>query len=167
MHPRPSAQELRTFFVTFVTAGRRPLFQVDRNVAMLVRLFASDRERGRYQLHAWVAMPDHAHLLMTPAQDVSLEKAVQFVKGGFSFQLKSGRDVWQRGFTEHRIKDAEDFERHAEYIAQNPVRAHLAASSREYAWSYLSYPESVGPMPGHFRDSGAKAPFVAGRDSVA
>ena len=112
-------------------------------------------------------MPDHVHLIMTPAQDVSLEKAVQFIKGGFSFQLKSRSDVWQRRFTEHRIEDAEDFERHAEYIAQNPVRARLAASSREYAWSHLSYPGSVAPMPEHFKHSGAEAPFATGRNSVA
>jgi putative transposase len=141
------------FFVTFVTAGRRPLFQVERNAALLVKLFASDCERCRYQLHAWVAMTDHVHLIMTPAQDVSLEKAIQFIKGGFSFQSKSRSDVWQRGFAEHRIGDVRDFELHAEYIAQNPVRAGPAGSSREYAWSHLPYPESVAPMPGHFQHS--------------
>jgi putative transposase len=34
-------------------------------------------------------MPDHVHVLLTPAHDVSLEKALQFMKGGFSFRLKS------------------------------------------------------------------------------
>jgi len=33
-------------------------------------------------------MPDHFHLLITPAHEVSLEKAVQLIKGGFSFRAK-------------------------------------------------------------------------------
>jgi hypothetical protein len=32
---------------------------------------------------------------------------------------------------------------------------------------HLLCPDSVGHVPEHFKDSGAKAPFVAGRDSVA
>jgi putative transposase len=86
-------------------------------------------------------------LLVTPAEDVSLEKTIQFIKGGFSFRLKSGREVWQRGYTEHRIQDAEDFERHVEYIAQNPVRAGLGV---DYARSHVMHPELVDPRPEHF-----------------
>jgi len=66
--PRLAPQELRTFFVTFVTAERRPIFQAEKNATLLIDLFASDRARGRYQLHAWVIMPDHIHLLLTPAR---------------------------------------------------------------------------------------------------
>jgi len=142
-----SPQELRTFFITFVTADRRSIFQVARNASLLMDVFRSDRQKGRYCLHGWVVMPDHVHLLLTPAEDIPLEKAIQFIKGGFSFQLSSGREVWQRGYTEHRIQDAEDFERHVEYIAQNPVRARFRVN---YTWSYLMHPELVDPMPGHF-----------------
>jgi putative transposase len=137
-----SPQELRTFFVTFVTAERRSLFQVERNADLLLDVLRSDKEKRRYCLHAWVVMPDHVHLLLTPAEDVALEKAIQFVKGGFSFRLGSGREVWQRGYTEHRIQDAEDFEGHVEYIAQNPVRAGLGVD--------VGHPALVDPRPGHF-----------------
>jgi putative transposase len=147
MDARSSPQELRTFFVTFVTAQRRSLFQVDRNVELLLDVLRSDREKGRYCLHAWVAMPDHVHLLVTPAEDVSLEKAIQFMKGGFSFRLKSGREVWQRGYTEHRIQDAVDYDRHVEYIVRNPVRAGLG---HDYAWCHLKRPDLVDPRPEHF-----------------
>jgi putative transposase len=140
-------QELRTFFVTFVTAERRAVFQASRNAELLLEVFRSGREKGRHSLHAWVVMPDHVHLLLTPAEQVSLEKAIQFVKGGFSFRLKSGREVWQRGYTEHRIRDSEDFERHVSYIAENPVRAGLGV---DYPWSSLVHPELVDPRPAHF-----------------
>jgi putative transposase len=147
MDARSSPQEFRTFFVTFVTAQRRSIFQVDRNVELLLDVLRSDREKRRYCLHAWVVMPDHVHLLLTPAVDVPLEKAVQFIKGGFSFRLKSVREVWQQGYTEHRIQDADDFERHVEYIVQNPVRAGLGD---DYAWSHLKHPKLIDPRPVHF-----------------
>ena len=76
-------------------------------------------------------MPDHFHLLITPA--VPLERSVQFVKGGFSHRVKkelgSGAEVWRRGFSDHRIRDAEDFERHGEYVRMNPVRARLVGDA--------------------------------------
>ena len=39
-------------------------------------------------------MPDHIHLLLTPAQEVSIEKAMQFIKGNFSFHLRSAFDAF-------------------------------------------------------------------------
>jgi len=101
-----TSQEHRTFFVTTVTWGRRSLFQVERNAHLMLEIFRSDRQKQRYQLHAFVLMPDHLHLLLTPGPEISLEKSVQYIKGGFSFRLKTAREVWQRGFTEHRIQDA-------------------------------------------------------------
>ena len=46
------------------------------------------RGQGRYLLHEFVVMPDHFHLIVTPAADVPLEKAGQYIKGGFSFRAK-------------------------------------------------------------------------------
>ena len=74
------------------------------------------RKQNRFALHAFVIMPDHLHLLITPAPDVSLEKALQFIKGGFSFRLKSNREVWERGFNEVQIRSAEKFEACKRYI---------------------------------------------------
>jgi hypothetical protein len=60
-------------------------------------------------------MPDHFHLLITVGSVISVEKAVQFIKGGFAF--RAGRElgfsapVWQRGFSEIRVSDCEAFER--------------------------------------------------------
>lgn len=79
-------------------------------------------------------MPEHVHLLITPQK--SLERAVQLIKGGYSrefgLQFGSKKEIWQRGFADHRIRDAEDFETHREYIHQNPVKRGLVASAAEY-----------------------------------
>src|SRR5271156_2583959 len=97
-------QEVRTFFVTTVCANRRRLFQVASNAQLLLDILQANRIKGHYQLHAFVVMPDHIHLLLTPAKDISIERAMQFIKGGFSFQLKSKLGAWQPGFTLRRIE---------------------------------------------------------------
>jgi len=69
-------------------------------------------------------MPDHLHLLITPALDVSLEKAMQFIKGNFSYRLgkEAKVKVWLESFTNHSVRDAEDYEKHRSYIQLNPMR---------------------------------------------
>src|SRR5271169_1073831 len=124
-----------TFFVTSVTTQRRTLFQTTTAAELLIDVFLHYRAQGKYQLHDLVIMPDHFHALITPAMEISLERTVQFIKGGFSFRLKSRFPVWQASFTNHRIRHAEDFEQHREYIRMNPVRAGLVRTPEEYPYS--------------------------------
>src|SRR6516165_8912679 len=114
---RLAPQEVRTFFVTAVTWQRPALFRAETMARLFLDTLASYRDQGRFLLHEFVLMPDHFHLLLTPAPEVSLEKALQLLKGGFSFRVKrelgSSAEIWQQGFTEHRVRSAEDYERHA------------------------------------------------------
>ncbi|MGA8298027.1 MAG: transposase [Terriglobales bacterium] len=125
----------RTFFITSVTAQRKTLFQHTSAAEMLLETILDYRAQGRYRLHDLVIMPDHFHATITPAPEISLERAVQFIKGGFSFRLKSRLPVWQASFTNHRIRDDEDFDGHREYIRMNPVRAGLVRKQEEYPYS--------------------------------
>jgi putative transposase len=99
------------------------------------------RERV-YALHAFVLMPEHFHILLTPAEDQTLERAVQFIKGGSARAMGKERHlqfpVWQRGFSDHRIRDAVDYGYHLRYIEQNPVRKSFATQPGEYRWSSAS-----------------------------
>jgi putative transposase len=95
-------------------------------------------------------MPDHVHLLLTPAPDVSLEKAVQYIKGGFSFRLRSKLDVWERGYDSRRITDIHDYITHNGYIHQNPIRARLVTEPGCYAFSSANATHSSDPTPSHF-----------------
>lgn len=123
-----------TFFVTTATYNRRRLFQVEANALLLIETLHRYRKQGNYKLHAFVVMPDHIHLLITP-ETVSLERAIGLIKGGFSRRLASKLPVWQRGFTDHRIRDEGDLEVRRTYIHQNPVRAHLAETADAYQYS--------------------------------
>ncbi len=101
--------------------------------------------RGRaYLLHEYVLMPEHFHILITPT--VTLERAVQFLKGGFSFRAKkelgSSMEIWQRGFSDHRIRDAEDFRVHIDYVYRNPVGRKLVERASHYPYC-SAFPCSV------------------------
>ena len=106
---------------------------------MFVESLLGYREQGHYALHAFVLMPEHFHVLITPAEGVTLERAAQFIKGGSAHRMREERKlafpVWQRGFTDHRIRDFDDYQIHVRYIEQNPVKRGIAGSAREYAWS--------------------------------
>src|SRR5689334_17572277 len=144
-------QELRTFFVTSVTHQRRSLFQTDRMSNLLLNVLKENVRRSRFQLHEFVIMPNHFHLLLTPAHEVSLERAVQFIKGGFSYRAKKELDypweVWERSFTDQRIKDAEEYQRYGNYILQNPTRAGLCTAAEEYPYSSASSKIELDPCP--------------------
>lgn len=147
-------QELRTFFVTAVTANRRRLFQTNANAQLLLNLFNEDRAKNRYQLHAFVIMPDHIHLLLTPSPEVSIEKAMQFIKGGFSFRLQSKLNVWQSGYTKRRIEDAQDYANHTTYIHENPVSARFCERVEDFRYSSASGTFPLDPVPAHLKIQG-------------
>jgi putative transposase len=144
-------QEIRAFFITAVAANRRRLFQTDTNATLLLNLLNEDRAKSRYQLHAVVLMPDHLHLLLTPAPNVSIEKAMQYIKGGFSFRFKSKMPVWEKSFTLRRIEDPCDYETHRSYIHANPVEAHLCERAEDFPWSSANPAVAVDPSPEHLR----------------
>jgi putative transposase len=127
----------RTFFVTSVTWQRLPIFRVEARAWLLIEVLFGYRDQGKYLLHEFVVMPDHVHLLLTPAPEISLERAMQFIKGGYSYRLRKLEkiQVWQESFTNHRIRDFEDYQRHCEYVRMNPVRARLVRDAASYAFS--------------------------------
>jgi putative transposase len=87
-------------------------------------------------------MPEHVHLIVTPT-GITLERAMQFIKGGYSYSLRKvlerQGEVWQRGFSDHRIRDAADFAAHREYVENNPVKRGLCPKKEEYRYS-SAYP---------------------------
>ena len=89
-------------------------------------------------IHDFVVMPNHVHILMTVPGEMSLEKAMQLIKGGFSFrankELGFRGEIWQRGFSDVRVNDEHSFQQHREYIENNPVKAGLANSVDEYPY---------------------------------
>jgi putative transposase len=135
---RPTRQQTDsgfTYFVTSQTWQRRALFRNERWAELFLETLQMYRGRA-YQLHEYVLMPDHFHILLTPC--VTLERAVQFIKGGFSFrakkELQSSMEIWQTGFSDHRIRGAEDYGMHVQYVYRNPVGRELVERAAEYPY---------------------------------
>ena len=130
----------RTFFVTAKVSMGRALLQSERNATLFIDVLRSYVAAKKFKVHDFVVMPDHVHVLLTVDGDMSIERAVQFIKGGFSYRLKKEHgysgEVWQRGFSEVRVDDRESFLRHREYVAQNPVKRGLADSVNDYPYWY-------------------------------
>jgi putative transposase len=84
-------------------------------------------------------MPNHFHLLITPLADTTLEKALQLIKGGFSFrrgkELGLRGEIWETSFYDHRARDAADYARLRHYIHENPVKRGLCERAEEFPFS--------------------------------
>jgi len=138
----------QTYMVTSTTWNRSGHFRNERWARLFIDTLYHYRGAA-YQLHEFVVMPDHIHILMTPK--ASLERAVQFIKGGFSFrakkELNSNLEVWQKGFQDHRIRDARDYVEHVTYIHQNPVRAGYCQNAQEFPYSSAHAGFELDPVP--------------------
>jgi putative transposase len=96
-------------------------------------------------------MPDHFHILLTPTSETPLEKAVQYIKGGFSFrarkELNFSSEIWQRSYASHQVKDSDYYARLCGYILHNPVKRFLSASEEQFPFSSASPGAETDPTP--------------------
>jgi REP-associated tyrosine transposase len=136
----PAAIELqsRTFFVTSKTIEGKALLQSDRMAALFIDVLRSYVLAKKFRVHDFVVMPNHFHLLITIDGEMSIEKALQLIKGNFSYRAKKElgfqREIWQKGFSEVRILDRRNFLSHRSYIESNPVKAGLADLPEQYLY---------------------------------
>jgi putative transposase len=97
---------------------------------------------------------------MTPGGQTSLEKAMQFIKGGSSHEIHKEREnkiqIWASGFHEATIRDEGDFMARRHYIRMNPVEAGLVAHPEDWAHGSASGKFELDVLSGGV-PSGAKA----------
>jgi putative transposase len=139
-----------TYAITTVTVQRRALFQTTRNADLLLETLFHYRDQSRYELHGLAIMPEHIHVLLTPAIDQTIERCAQCIKGGFSHALPSKLPggVWQPSFHQHRVRDAENFSHQLAYIVENPERRQL----RNHPYVHTNWTNKLDPVPKHFRN---------------
>jgi len=137
--PSPGQTRDGIYFITASTWEKQSLLQSERMAGLFIEMLFHYRDQKKYLLHEFVVMPNHFHLLIAPILPVTLEKAVQFIKGGFSFRARKQSElpgeIWQTSFYDHRVRDSGEYERFRHYIHQNPVRRGLAFSSEDFLYS--------------------------------
>ena len=164
-----STQPGWTYFVTTKCAQGVSVFQVEENAHILIAKLLEYQSKGHYLLHAFVVMPNHLHLILTPGLATTLEKTMQFIKGGSSHAIHAARgirqQIWQPGFHESRIRDLADYKAKADYIRFNPVTAKLVEKPEDWPYSSANgsfvfdpTPQGLKPQVLPSADVGAKAP---------
>jgi putative transposase len=130
----------RLFFATTQTFMGRFLLQSDRNAMLLIEVLRGCVKAGKLRVLDFVIMPNHVHLIIEVRSGMSIELAMQLIKGRFSYRLKKELgylgEVWQKGFSEVRINDAASLGRYREYIEQNPIRAGIVSAAGEYPFCF-------------------------------
>lgn len=117
-----------------------PTWLIREEIAQLVLTSLQHAERPLqfYDLHAWVIMSNHVHLLVSPR--VEPARFLQSVKGYTAREAnrllkRTGEPFWQSESFDRWIRDEQEFQRVQNYIEQNPVRAGLVGNPEQYRWS--------------------------------
>src|SRR4030043_1166609 len=141
-----------TYFFTLVTYNRRPIFSSQKSIDFLNDAFQYTASRMPFEVVANVILPDHVHFIWTlPVESCDFSTRWRLIKSYFtrhwckdrtisestSRAKKGERDIWQRRFWEHLIRDEFDFTRHIEYIHYNPVKHGYAIAPID--WNYSSF----------------------------
>jgi putative DNA methylase len=95
-------------------------------------------ELRHYDLHAWVIMPNHVHLLLTPLLSISKLlnslKAVTARRANLALH-RTGKPFWQDESYDHLVRHYDEFRRIQHYIENNPVVAGFVGTPEQYPWS--------------------------------
>lgn len=136
-HRAPTGQF--TYFLTASSYKKKFLLQSARTASLLVDVLYHYRRQGKYLLHEFVVMPNHFHLLITPCPGTTLERAMQLIKGGFSFragkELRQTGEIWETSFYDHRARSATEYARLRDYLHENPVRRGLCQQPEDFPFS--------------------------------
>jgi REP element-mobilizing transposase RayT len=109
---------------------------------------ASD-DRLRYELRAWVIMPNHIHILFKVGS-VSMSETVGAWKrhtGRLANELLEKRgEFWAEDYFDTYIRDAEHEQKTMRYIESNPAKARLVLDPRDWSWSSARFRDEFGAL---------------------
>ena len=97
----------------------------------------------RYELHAWVVMPNHAHAVVWPRPPHTLSEILHTWKSFSAHEInkvlpRKVQHLWQRESYDHLIENDDDLHHCVQYTLMNPVTANLSAEPHEWPWSSAS-----------------------------
>jgi putative transposase len=141
---------MTTYFITICAHMQRNLFQRDEVAELMVATFVKYRNAGEFELHEYVVMPNHVHLLLSLNDQQQLGRVIQLIKGGFSHSLREHRTVfpvvWQQRYHDRRVRDAKEFAEFSRYIRQNPVGKGLVEKAEDYLYSSAGVLQGLKPL---------------------
>lgn len=120
------------------------------DVAAVVEKILLETDGRNYRMEAWVIMPNHVHLVVD-VWDMPLVKLINGWKGKSSREANKllGRRgaFWQEDYYDTLIRDAAHLKRVIRYTEQNPAKAFLAKTARDWPWSSARHREEYERLP--------------------
>ncbi len=130
------------YFFTAVTKNRKPWFNNENHIDCLRQAFRQTLLEKPFVIEAIVILPDHLHCIwQLPDGDSDFSSRWREIKKRVSRDLdrkinhRNERQVWQRRFWEHQIRDEIDWQNHLDYIHFNPVKHGLVQQVKDWPWS--------------------------------
>jgi len=108
-------------------------------VATMVQQSLLHFDGERYRLSAWVVMPNHVHILLTPDAEWSLSRIMKDLKSFTSHEanriLRQTGQFWVEDYFDRYIRDLKHFANAISYIENNPVKAGLCEKASDWKFS--------------------------------
>ena len=125
---------------------RAPVFFEAQDYATYAHWVKESCEKYEVEVHAFVLMTNHVHLLVTPASEQSVSLFMQFIGRRYVPYLnhkygKSG-SAWEGRYKASLIQQDNYFLKVMRYIELNPVRANMVDLPGHYRWS--SFCHNIG-----------------------
>ena len=125
--------------VTTNIEGRRPIFSGPLVSELMEQVISEVHAEERFELLAFVIMPDHLHLVLAVPQSTTLGRVMQLIKGRFANRCHKSfggsGPLWQSRYHDRALKGERELNAAIAYVEQNPVAAGLVAEAAEYRWS--------------------------------
>jgi len=130
---------------------RQAIFRDAEDYEAFLRWLREAARQFKVSVHAYVLMPNHLHLLVSPSDDMGLGRMMQWVGRHyvpyFNAKYQRAGTLWQGRYKATVIEAAQYFLACSKYIELNPVRSGLAAQPDEYPWSSFSHHAGIKSDP--------------------
>jgi len=126
---------MHRYSLTFCTAGRARIFEQPDAVGDALQQIRRTAAIENFAIVAYCFMPDHLHLLvdgMSERSDLTRFAKMAKQRSGASYALSEKGRLWQEGYWERVLRVDDDPRPLVRYIFENPVRAGLVKSARDY-----------------------------------
>jgi len=128
-------------FITFSCRHRAPLLGNPEARTIFVRALEAMRLRSGVDIHAYVVMPEHIHLLIGEPEHHSIARAMQGLKQATSRHIAPNQGpLWEPRYYDFNVYSGRKRIEKLRYIHRNPVRRGLVTDPADWLWSsFLQY----------------------------
>jgi REP element-mobilizing transposase RayT len=141
-HEARNDMQVRKKVERFLDAGHGECWLEHEAIARIVRDALVFHDRKKYRLAAWVIMPNHVHVLLTPLEHEHLPEINHSIKSYTAQRankiLQRKGQFWQHESFDRYIRDLRHYAAVIKYIENNPVKAGLCHRPQDWQFSSAS-----------------------------